>query len=137
MQNRMEENVILNAVLKKKNSLGLFYKRIVTLTDEPRLFYMKTSKEKSSVPKQISLHADYTKLERLDSTKFKLCDSSRGKKYYFVFRCFSAQECEQWVMKLSIELDKLKGFSPGKRLDLYKQGSHSQINLPSLALKKM
>jgi hypothetical protein len=112
--------VIISAILKKKNSLGLFYKRIVTLTDEPRLFYMKTSKENASVPKQISLHADYTKLERLDSTKFRLCDSSKGKKYFFVFRCYSAQECEQWIMKISLELDKLKGLSPSKRTELYK-----------------
>lgn len=54
IQQKLKANVIISAVLKKKNSLGLFYKRVVTLTDEPKLFYLKTTKDKAtSVPKQI------------------------------------------------------------------------------------
>lgn len=75
IQQKLKANVIISAVLKKKNSLGLFYKRVVTLTDEPKLFYLKTTKDKaSSVPKQIPLSPETTKLERLDGTKFKLYD---------------------------------------------------------------
>lgn len=86
--------------------MGFFYKRIVTLTDEPKLYYLRESKDKVR-NKHINLDHDYTKLERVDKTKFKIVDSSRGKKVHFVFRCHDAQECELWIMKICGELDKM------------------------------
>lgn len=35
--------IIASTIVKKKNRLGLFYKRDLTLTDEPRLFYCKNN----------------------------------------------------------------------------------------------
>jgi len=40
------------------------------------------------------------------------------------------------VLIISQELEKLRGMSPDLRLQHYKQGSQSQVNLPTLALKK-
>jgi len=53
-----------------------------------------------------------------------------------VFRCQDDRQCEQWVLIISQELEKLRGMSPDLRLQHYKQGSQSQVNLPTLALKK-
>lgn len=129
--------VVLQGVLKKRNSLGLFYKRLVTLTEEPKLFYLKTS-EKGAGPKQISFN-DNTKLERLDSTKFKIYDNSKGKKaVLFIFRCSSAQECEHWVLRLNFELEKLReiiSLTPEKRAQVMKQQSLSSISVNSAQLK--
>ncbi len=48
---------------------------MITLTDEPKLYYMREPKERDrNVPKHINLDPDYTKLERIDKTKFKVID---------------------------------------------------------------
>lgn len=62
-------NTIISDVLKKKNKLGLFYPRRLTLTDEPRLFYFKTAT--SGRTKYIDLNLPHI-LERPDKTKFKI-----------------------------------------------------------------
>ena len=36
----------MSTLLRKRNSLGLFYKRILTLTNEPKLFYCREPKDK-------------------------------------------------------------------------------------------
>ena len=82
----------------------------MNLTDEPKLFYFKEVREKDKTKiKYINLHPVTTKLERLDTTKFKICDYSKIKKgTFYVFRCHDAAECEDWIYKISKELDKLK-----------------------------
>jgi hypothetical protein len=98
--------IVKTSSLKKKNRLGLFYKRTVSLTDEPKIFYFREAKLKT---KHLTLHPETTRLERLDSTKFKLTDFSRNKKgQVYVFRCYDAGECSDWVHKIMVELDKLK-----------------------------
>ena len=90
VQQRFSANIVLTSNLKKKNRLGFFYKRIVTLTDEPKLYYLKETKERDR-HKHINLDPETTRLERLDKTKFKILDLSRNKKLLtFVFRCHDA-----------------------------------------------
>lgn len=56
--------------LKKRNRVGFYGKRRVLLTDEPKFFYYKESKDKVECM-QIDLNMD-TKLERMDALKFKI-----------------------------------------------------------------
>eukprot|EP00347_Sterkiella_histriomuscorum_P012122 403369810 len=123
-------NVVLSAHLKKKNRLGFFYKRIVTLTDEPKLYYLKSSGNKDR-HKHIHLDPENTKLERLDKTKFKVIDFRGGKKHIFVFRCHDANECETWIMQICNMLDKMKNKLPSDKqaLNQFKQGSQSHVNV--------
>lgn len=73
---KLDAQVLQSAVLRKRNTLGLFYKRVLTLTDEPKLFYCREPKDNASVHKlkQIVLNPDSVKLERLDKTKFRIQD---------------------------------------------------------------
>ena len=138
IQKKIDAQVLLSHLLKKRNSLGLFYKRILTITNEPKLFYCREPKDKAQVHKlkQIVLNPDTIRLERLDKTKFKIQDCSKNKRSNFVFRCYDDRQCEQWVLIISQEIEKLRGMSPDLRLQHFKQGSQSQVNLPTLALKK-
>lgn len=61
-------SVIFKTHLKKRNRFGFFYKRTVTLTDEPKIYYRK----QNELSKEIHLHPDSIRLERLDKTKFKI-----------------------------------------------------------------
>lgn len=77
-----KKNVILKANLKKKTRLGFFYKRTVTLTNEPKIYHRK----ENGMVKDIVLNPEYIRLERLDKTKFKILEFSK-KKMIYVFRC--------------------------------------------------
>jgi hypothetical protein len=65
--------IIMKGNLKKRNRFGFFYKRSVTLTDEPKFYYRKMNE----LTKEIVLHPDTIKLERLDKTKFKILEASK------------------------------------------------------------
>lgn len=68
--------VIIKSHLKKRNRFGFFYKRSVTLTDEPKIYYRR----QNEISKEIVLHPDTIKLERLDQTKFKITERTKTKK---------------------------------------------------------
>lgn len=79
---KFSAHIIKTTSIKKKNRLGLFYKRILNLTDEPKLFYFRENKEKEKKAhktKYLNLHPDITRLERLDQTKFKVSDYTAKK----------------------------------------------------------
>ena len=61
----------MSAVLKKKNRFGLYFKRKLNLTNEPKLFYYKGGVKDTSRKQYIELDFE-TKLERLDKNKFKI-----------------------------------------------------------------
>ncbi len=62
-------NILISKILKKKNRFGLFFKRLVTLTDEPKLAY--TDEGGNQFKKIIDLSND-TKLTRMSNVQFKL-----------------------------------------------------------------
>lgn len=92
---------VLKSNLKKKTRLGFFYKRTVTLTDEPRIYHRRDN----GMTKSIMIRSD-TKVERLDNTKFKII-SMEKKKTMYVFRCHDIKECDMWVGQILSQIDKL------------------------------
>jgi hypothetical protein len=62
-------NIVISQIIKKKNRFGLFYKKLLTLTDEPKLGY--TTDGLHPFKKLIELSED-TKLVRLDQTRYKI-----------------------------------------------------------------
>jgi hypothetical protein len=67
--------------LKKKNRIGLYWKRIVILTLDPKLTYFTDPKEK----KEIVFDKDIC-IERVGKYKFKIFHKTK-KDFTHVFKC--------------------------------------------------
>ena len=105
--------VIISENLKKKNRFGFYFKRRLSLTAEPKLCYYKDYKENPNM-KDIELSTE-TRLERLDKTKFKISiahiAAQKKVEKIYIFRCNDEKQCEDWIFKISNEIDKVKGQS--------------------------
>ena len=75
----------------------------MTLTSEPKIYYRK----QNALIKEIPLHPDTTRLERLDKTKFKIIHHTKQKKMQHVFRCHDSKECEDWVHVIINQIENL------------------------------
>lgn len=85
-------NTVMSAVLKKKNRLGLFYPRHLVLTDEPRLFYIKTTT--TGRTKYIDLNHQHV-LERPEKNRFRITiTDDKKQKDQFIFKCTSPLETD-------------------------------------------
>lgn len=107
-------NIVISKIVKKKGNFGIFFKRLLTLTDEPRLAY--TNDGGKIYKKFIDLGPD-TKIAKVNQTTFKInypdlnpavLGSGNivyvgGKKpeLLITFRCENAKECDDWVLKIS------------------------------------
>ncbi len=107
-------NIVISKIVKKKGNFGIFFKRLLTLTDEPKLAY--TNDGGKIYKKFIDLGPE-TKIARLNQTTFKInyldinpaaLGSGNivlvgGKKpeLLITFRCENAKECDEWVLKIS------------------------------------
>jgi hypothetical protein len=93
----------MTSTLKKKNRFGLFFKRRLAITDEPKLYYNRNYKD-NDANKFIEL-TNETRLERLDKVRFKISvgEMNKGIKRdkIFVFRCNDVKECEEWILVIS------------------------------------
>ena len=83
-------HVMLSTCVKKRNRFGLFFKRRLTLTDQPKLYYYKDTKGNS--PDKIIDLDQHTKIERLDRIKFKITvlitlPNKTKKEDVYVFKC--------------------------------------------------
>lgn len=106
-------NIVISKIVKKKGNFGIFFKRLLTLTDEPKLAY--TNEGGKIFKKFIDLGFD-TKITKINQTTFKInypdlnlatqgsgsVISTGGKKpeLMITFRCESAKECDDWVLKI-------------------------------------
>lgn len=101
----------MQALLKKKNRIGFFYKRILTLTEEPRLGFSKDGQ--NFFQKTLTLGED-TKVSKVDQMKFKLSywktSQSTGtkKEVVRIFKCNDAKQCDEWVSALLIAIETAK-----------------------------
>jgi hypothetical protein len=107
-------NIVISKIVKKKGNFGIFFKRLLTLTDDPRLAY--TNDGGKIYKKFIDLGSD-TKIVKLNQTTFKInypdlnpAPLSSGNIVYvggkkpelqITFRCENAKECDDWVLKIS------------------------------------
>ena len=64
---RTKAKILATSHLKKKNRFMLFWKRVLILTDEPKLYYHKPGN--NTEVKNIQMDEE-TFVERLDKTKF-------------------------------------------------------------------
>ncbi len=62
-------NIVISKIVKKKGNFGIFFKRLLTLTDEPKLAY--TNEGGKIFKKFIDLGFD-TKITKINQTTFKI-----------------------------------------------------------------
>ncbi len=62
-------NVVFSKIVKKKGNFGIFFKRLLTLTDEPKLAY--TNNGDIIFKKFIDL-GEQTKVSKINHTTFKM-----------------------------------------------------------------
>jgi hypothetical protein len=118
--------IILQHILKKKNRFGLYYKRLLTLTDEPKLGCSADGLH--PFKKTIEL-SEETKLVRLDQTRFKISypgksiPGSTAKKVEKVttLKASDVKQCEEWIMALTTIIEIVK--DPNQGLDISRRSA--------------
>ena len=101
---------MISKIIKKKGKFGIFFKRLLTLTDEPRLAY---TNDGNNLFKKIIDLGEETKLNRINLTQFKINYHDRPTAASYrtnstaatpeisiTFKCNDAKECEEWFLKI-------------------------------------